>query len=157
MGIKHNFNEAVIRLNDEFKMYDDRRLKMIKLTGLELLRRIVGRSPVDTGFYRGSHDLTINSPSSFSPVKSSFSRKGRKSGRGAGQVSDRINEGIVQLDFLKPGDDQTTVVYITNNAPYADVLEEGHSQQAKLGIYNVVASQFESILKSARAAAGVDA
>lgn len=89
------------------------------------LTRIVMTSPVDTGAFRGNHRVSI----------------GTKDMTADPQHKDRsgtatLHEGADILAGLTP----YTTVYIQNNLPYAEALENGHSQQAPGGVYAVVAN-----------------
>jgi hypothetical protein len=144
MGIKHNFTDAKLRLDKTFLIWDDSKSKIVRLSALEIFRRLVVKSPVDTGFYRSSHDVTIGAISSFVPPKS---KKGGK-GKGGQNLQDRFNEASTRLagvNSVKGG----ITIYFTNNAPYANALEHGHSQQAPQGIYQVVAGDVPIIIKKA--------
>lgn len=64
MGIRHNFKQAYELVNRALgKDWDEKKVKVVRIVGLELFRRAILRSPVDTGFYRNSHALTIGLPS----------------------------------------------------------------------------------------------
>lgn len=78
---------------------------------------IISTSPVDTGAYRANHHRTADSPNfSFNPAKTS--------GKEPSPVG---NDGFRKF-------------YIANGAPYAQALEDGHSEQGK----HIYANAFQS-------------
>ncbi len=138
MALKHNFQEALVQLNDDLEDYSGDKRKLVRILGLELFRRLVGRSPVDSGFYRSSHDLTLDAESTFVQSRAGLSEGGER------EAATQANKAGRQLDRIK-GDDVTRDIFLSNNAPYAGRLENGHSKQAPQGIYAVVADEFDSI------------
>lgn len=82
---------------------------------------VVSRSPVDTGRFRRNNIISIGAPV--------FSTTQEVDKDGAETKAD----GIAALSSLTP----YTVVYIQNNLPYAERLENGHSGQAPAGIYGI--------------------
>ena len=88
---------------------------------LDVFRRIVRRSPVDTGRFRGNNQISLNEL----PVNSvlEFDK------RGAATI--RIGDQTVQR--FKLGD----TIFIYNNVAYALPLEYGRSKQAPQGVYRI--------------------
>lgn len=82
---------------------------------------VISRAPVDTGLFRANNIVSVGAP-----VFSTTTALDRDGGptRAA---------GISALSALKP----YTVVYIQNNRPYAERLENGHSAQAPAGVYGI--------------------
>ena len=78
---------------------------------------LVALSPVDTGRYRGAHHFSINAPS--------------YAGNGATAIRVQVGE--------------YPVVYLQNNLPYAERIENGWSKQAPSGVY---ANAFNSAMES---------
>lgn len=93
----------------------------VRVIAMALLNEIVLRSPVDTGRFRGNNVVSIGAP-----VYSSSNATDQTG-------SDTIAAGAAELSGLEP----FTVVYIQNNLPYAERLEDGHSEQAPAGIYGL--------------------
>ncbi len=96
-------------------------VKRVRIIAMAMLGEVVLRSPVDTGRFRGSHTISIDSP-----VYSDSGRLDRSGG------STTI-AGLSALTGLEP----FTQVFIQTNLPYAQKLEDGHSKQAPAGIYRV--------------------
>jgi hypothetical protein len=104
-----------------------------KKIALECLRRIVLRTPVDTGRARGNWQLTIDVPATGEVANLD------KAGGGT------IAAGIGNIGGLRP----FTVVYLTNNVPYAEALENGHSKgQAPNGMVAVTFAELEKVIRS---------
>lgn len=88
---------------------------------MAMLNEIVLRSPVDTGRFRGNNIVSIGSP-----VYTNTAEVDPTGG-------ETINRGLSVTSGLEP----FTVVYIQNNLPYAERLENGWSDQAPGGIYEL--------------------
>ena len=99
---------------------------VIRKVAIDASVKILERSPVDTGRFRASW---------------------------------RFNEGSVDDTVAPPGPNSVPSVsipqlsgeepfYISNSLPYAIALEEGHSQQAPLGIVGITVAELEADLKS---------
>lgn len=82
------------------------------LNNLQLL------SPVDSGRYRANHTVSFGSPD----YRYTANKDGMSLAFGA-------------IDSLTP--DKLPMVYIQNNLPYAERLENGWSSQAPSGIYSL--------------------
>ncbi|WP_420912245.1 HK97 gp10 family phage protein [Pseudomonas lundensis] len=92
-----------------------------------MLQEIVLRSPVDTGRFRNNNIVSIVSPVYASTVETDAS--------GAGTIS----RGSAAMSGLEP----YTTVFIQNNLPYAQRLEDGHSKQAPPG--GIYAASFHGV------------
>lgn len=93
--------------------------KRLRATGLELLSKVIERSPVKSGRFRGANVVSLVAPN--------YSAEGSpdKSGNAtlaAGAATIQQAEGLI---------------YIQNNLPYASELERGTSKQAPGGIYRL--------------------
>lgn len=95
--------------------------KKLRFISLQLLNEIVSRSPVDTGRFRANNQVSIGSPE-YSTTDTTDKN---------GSVT--LLQGSAVIAQGKP----YSVIYIQNNLPYAEPLENGHSQQAPAGIYAV--------------------
>ena len=101
--------------------------KRVRTIALAMLQEIVLRSPVDTGRFRNNNILSIVSPVYASTVETDAS--------GAGTIS----RGAAAMSGLEP----YTTVFIQNNLPYAQRLEDGHSKQAPPG--GIYAASFHGV------------
>lgn len=91
----------------------------VRKISLELLSKVILKSPVDTGRFRGNWYASINYASS--EVSASVDKTGTAS----------INRGGLTINNYRIGD---LAIYMTNNLPYAYRLETGYSQQAPSGM-----------------------
>ncbi|MDO7434595.1 HK97 gp10 family phage protein [Acinetobacter baumannii] len=90
--------------------------KVKKIT-MDTVQSLVVSSPVDTGAYRASHIVSVGS--------TDF---------GVGEPeTNPIHDAAIQAVKIKLGN----LVYIQNNQPYAERLENGWSEQAPQGIYGL--------------------
>lgn len=101
--------------------------KRVRTIALAMLQEIVLRSPVDTGRFRNNNIVSIVSPVYASTVETDAS--------GAGTIS----RGTAVMSGLEP----YTTVFIQNNLPYAQRLEDGHSKQAPPG--GIYAASFHGV------------
>ena len=117
---------------EKFSAKTERRIdKVIRWVGLELLRRIIMRSPVDTGRFRGNWHVTLNDAP-----------------REATLVIDPIGSTTIEEgDRVISGFDLGDSIFIVNNLAYAEALERGHSQQAPAGMVAITLSEFHGIVE----------
>lgn len=117
------------------------RVELVQEVALQALADAQTLSPVDTGHYRASHNLSVNK---FEKVNSLASKKALSKARSksinARTAAQRLEKAPQRLsvipDLLKSLGKVT--IYISNNAVYARRLEYGHSKAAPNGIYSVV-------------------
>lgn len=96
-------------------------LVFVKKISLELLKKLVKKSPVDTGRFRGNWFVAIDSPD----------RTASDDTDSAGAKT--ISRGTRVIEALQAGHK----VIISNNLPYAVMLEYGWSNQAPQGVVAV--------------------
>ena len=87
-----------------------------------VLSDIVIRSPVDTGRFRGNNQVSIKAASS----SYEYSKKDKTG-------SNTLGDGAVGIPKAGAWD----AIYIQNNLPYGDKLEDGFSPQAPGGVYKL--------------------
>lgn len=104
------------------KTKEKMRLVVSKIA-LDLLSRIVARSPVDTGRFRANNQIDINSISGGAVLEFEA--------HGDGSIT--VGRGSEKLGSYKLGD----TIFIYNNVEYAIPLEYGHSKQAPAGVYRI--------------------
>ncbi|HEM7793353.1 HK97 gp10 family phage protein [Acinetobacter nosocomialis] len=88
----------------------------VKNIVIDTVQSLVNLSPVDTGAYRASHIVSVGS--------GDYGIRGPE--------TNAIQDAAIQAVKFKLG----SLIYIQNNQPYAERLENGWSDQAPLGIYN---------------------
>lgn len=103
---------------------------------LSVLAAVAKGTPVDVGTARSNWQLTIGSMAqglraAFSPYASRW----RKPYGQGGSISEGQNQaGVVwSAAGLLKGRKADQAIYITNNSPYIEVLNQGHSKQAPAG------------------------
>ncbi|MEQ1137573.1 HK97 gp10 family phage protein [Acinetobacter seifertii] len=88
----------------------------VKKITMDTVQSLFVSSPVDTGAYRASHIVSVGSGD-----------------YGVRELStNAVQDAALQAVKFKLG----SLIYIQNNQPYAERLENGWSDQAPLGIYN---------------------
>jgi hypothetical protein len=114
---------------------------VVKKAVLDIARSVIRKSPVDTGRFKGNWQLGVNS----SPIgerdatDSSALGTARDSGPAMAQVIEKL-----------PAQHLSNTYYITNNLPYAQALEDGHSQrQAPQGMVERTLIEFDAIFRDA--------
>jgi len=106
---------------------------VIRKTCLDLYKRIVQRTPVDTGRARASWGISNANKGDLAPK--GFNDRGRgESARGMEEVNKKIQGFMYEII----GDE----VIIYNNVEYIEVLENGHSRQAPAGMVSVSLAEF---------------
>lgn len=112
---------------------EEKASRVLRRSALDVLRRVIIRSPVDTGRFRGNWVVGLSQPG---VAESGALDK-------VGGVT--INNGMNKLQGAKFGMN----VFITNNLPYALRLENGWSQQAPSGMVAVTVVEWPGIVASA--------
>ncbi|EGF7325964.1 HK97 gp10 family phage protein [Escherichia coli] len=100
----------------------------IRYIAIQILTAIDIAAPVDTGRFRNSNLVSLQHPDF--GISDNVDPNGTIAvQRGIGVISKAANYGVI---------------YIQNNLPYAEALENGHSQQAPTGVY---ANAFHGVLQ----------
>ena len=107
-------------------------------TALDLMNRIVLKTPVDTGRARGNWQLTQRSPAEDMVPETSAKVSSSETPPSAILMEAEQTASGAQL-----GDD----IWISNNLPYIDALEEGRSQQAPHGMVALSLAEAEQGLE----------
>ena len=110
--------------------------KVIRKACVDLYRRIVERTPVDTGRAKANWQLSTVSTSD---------KKDDIDGFSANEISSIINENASNLKVTV----NTDKVVIYNNLEYMSYLERGDSKQAPQGMVAVSLAEFEQHFKKA--------
>jgi hypothetical protein len=107
-------------------------------TALDLMNRIVLKTPVDTGRARGNWQLTQRSPAEDMVPETSAKVSSSET-----PPSAILKEAEQTASGSQLGDD----IWISNNLPYIEALEEGHSQQAPHGMVALSLAEAEQGLE----------
>jgi len=106
---------------------------VVRKITFEAFRRVVQRSPVDTGRFRANWNVSYGAPDYTTTLST-------EQGRGTAEAGKALT--------LPVGG----VVYLSNGLPYAERLEYGWSKQAPAGMVRVTVAEFDAIVSgSARA------
>lgn len=97
----------------------------LRKTALNFHNHVAFLSPVDTGVFRRNNIVSLENPDFTQKADGNYS----------------ANEGMVRA-LIMSAPKGTKRIYIQNNLPYAERLENGYSSQAPLGIYKIA---FEAI------------
>ncbi len=101
----------------------------IRYIAMQILTAIDIAAPVDTGRFRNNNQVSLQHPDF--GISDNVDPNGTIAvQRGIGVISKAANYGVI---------------YIQNNLPYAEALENGHSQQAPTGVY---ANAFHGVLQA---------
>jgi hypothetical protein len=119
--------------------------KFARLVAIAGLQKVILKSPVDTGRFRGGWLVTIASRTDAAPTKVEGVKSGKrgKSGRGAAAGSDAINAGLGVIAGARPFE----AIVIQNNVEYGEALEDGSSDQAPRGMLSITLAELEQVFK----------
>jgi hypothetical protein len=106
-------------------------LQVTQKIALEALSKVVMRSPVDTGRFRANWNVSFGAPNL------AISEKKDKPG------TETIARGQSLIDSL----DRLNQVWISNNLPYANRLENGWSRQAPAGMVALTFAELSTIAR----------
>lgn len=100
----------------------------VRASTLEIFTRVVRKSPVDTGRFRGNWNID---------QRGFVYEKYDKSGAAAiAEITEKVQSSEVG-----------GIISLINNLPYAERLEFGHSKQAPEGMVRLTALEFGSIVE----------
>lgn len=122
--------------------------QVVKKVGIDMLAKIVDRSPVGNpslwqsppppgyvgGRFRGNWQVTFNAPATAELERIDASGSSTKAAGAA--VIAAYQSGI-------------NSIWLTNTVPYAMALEFGHSSQAPAGMARVTAAEFQQFINKA--------
>lgn len=106
---------------------------VIRKIALDLFRRVIMKSPVDTGRFKGNWQVAIGS------IPAGVLAIDDKSGTAT------ISKMTAAVLGLKAGQ----VIYLVNNLEYARPLEYGHSKQAPAGVVRTTLQEFPQVVSKA--------
>ena len=127
-----SFSDALAKFN---KLTDDKVDAAMRKIGLSVFRRIIVRTPVDTGRARGNWQASFGQP------RGDTIDRNDKSGTLA------VSAAIASAASWKPATDGS--FFITNNLPYIGRLENGYSRQAPAGMVAITVTEFAGLVQDA--------
>lgn len=125
--MSQSVDEAAEKLNQRMN-------KLVRGTLIGMTSKIIERSPVDTGRFRANWQLSIGHPA-VTDV-SSNDKSGARAKRNAAQT----------INTTKIG----RVFYLTNNLPYAEMLEFGWSKQAPYGMVRRTLAEYAKFFREGK-------
>jgi len=124
-----NAREFSISLDKWFEdEVEGRLLQVTRMIGIEVLKRVILKTPVDTGRARGNWFVSIGAASD--AADGAEDKSGQRS----------INAGSAVITGLT----KAQSIYLVNNLPYIGALENGHSSQAPVGMVAVTIAEIEA-------------
>jgi len=123
-----SFQSQIKKFNDKTKL---KAVRTFRGTALSIFSRVIIRTPVLSGRLRGNWQTQLNrAPSSTLDVED-------KNGAAA------ITQAGKAVSRAKLGDS----IFLSNNLPYAQVVEDGSSKQAPAGMVKVSIAEFQEQVK----------
>ena len=132
-----NDAEGFAKALEEFEKKATNRIRLFRRALiLKVSSRVVLRTPVDTGRARANWQATLSAPAS-----------------GIVDSEDKTGESAlaaVRSESEKTRSDDDRSFFLTNNLPYIEALENGHSQQAPAGMVAITIAEFEGLAEQVR-------
>jgi hypothetical protein len=108
---------------------------VVRKVALEMFSRVIQKSPVDTGRFKGNWQVAIGSLPA-----------------GTLEINDKGGTAtIARVTATALGVKAGDVIYLVNNLEYALPLEYGHSKQAPSGMVRLTILEFNGIVSQAAA------
>ena len=106
---------------------------VVRKIALDMFRRVIIKSPVDTGRFKSNWQVAIGSI----PF-------------GTLELNDKTGAAtIAQVTAATLGLKAGDVIYLVNNLAYARALEYGHSKQAPAGMVRVTIAEYNAVANKA--------
>lgn len=122
--------EFSLQLRREWEQKKEDLAEIVQVVAIEGLKRIVLKSPVDTGRFRGNWLVSVGTTDMTATEKTDKN--------GGATITAGANEVAAYPVTLPP-------VFIQNNLPYADRLEDGYSGQAPHGVVALTLAELETM------------
>lgn len=132
MSLSHNSDEFQRDLKREIEKERRKQRAFTKAIIFDTFKEIIFGSPVDTGTFRASHNI------SFGDVDTSVAekRKGQSSVPQGGAEAGQLEKGLAAIKGKRLTGTDVTVI-ISNNLAYAQAIEDGHSLQSPEPLYGI--------------------
>lgn len=125
---------------------------VVKRVALDLFGRVVKKTPVDTGRARASWTIAVGAPDRTIQPEGTYPAMQRQgeAGRVAQAMAQQALSGLESLASLAGYVREP--IWISNNLPYIEELERGHSLQAPAGMVAIsiieVDMRLEALLRA---------
>lgn len=108
---------------------------VVRKISLDIFRRVIMKSPVDTGRFKGNWQVAIGSIPA-----------------GTLEINDKSGTATVaKVTAATLGLHAGQVIYLVNNLAYARALEYGHSKQAPNGMVRLSLAEYPQVVRTAAA------
>lgn len=114
----------------------DRGEQAVRAVALQLFSAIIVDTPVDTGRLRGNWQCTIGSA-----ANGELNAKDKTGGATVSAMEKVVNTAKGEKGFD---------LFLTNNLPYAESIENGHSKQRPYGMVKVNITKFGLLVEKAQ-------
>lgn len=126
---------------------------VVRKIALDLFKRVIQKSPVDTGRFKSNWQVSINSipagtiglAEDISHTRGGRERKRGAEARGTFAGNFALAKATTTALQFKTGE----VIYLVNNLEYARALEYGHSKQAPAGMVRLTLAEFPQVVAKA--------
>ena len=126
-----SFTSDLSRFENKVK---NRLLVVPRKVALEVLKRVVMRTPVDSGRARGNWQTSVGSP-----ITTEIDRVDKT---GATVMA-------AALPTIESWDAANVSIFLMNNVPYIQALEDGHSKiQSPSGMVKITVAEFQGIVEA---------
>lgn len=106
---------------------------VVRKISLDMFRRVIMKSPVDTGRFKGNWQVAIGSIPA-----------------GTLEVNDKTGTAtIARVTAATLGLQAGETIYLVNNLEYARALEYGHSKQAPAGMVRISVAEYPGVVNKA--------
>jgi hypothetical protein len=106
---------------------------VVRKIAFDMFRRVVIKSPVDTGRFKSNWQVAIGSIPA-----------------GTLELNDKTGAATIsQVTAATLGFKAGEVIYLVNNLAYARALEYGHSKQAPAGMVRVTIAEYNAVANKA--------
>jgi allantoicase len=124
-----NAKDFSLKLNKQVLDTNEKIEDAIQVIAMDSLRGVVQKSPVDTGRFRGNWIVSVDSPNLTETQQTDVNG------------SATINKGMAAIEAF---DINNSRIYIQNNLPYGNRLENGWSKQAPNGMVALTLSEMSA-------------
>ena len=121
-----------LNLAKQIEVANDKVESIVKVTMIELFNRVIQKSPVDTGRFRANWNCSIGSPD--------LSTSQAIDPSGSSSIS-KATSTVVSYTLNGQS------VFLTNNLPYADRLENGWSKQSPNGMVRLSVMEIQNSVR----------
>ena len=138
--IKSNFDSFFKDFQKETKKLEEEQEDEAKKIVISAYSSIITLSPVDKSFFKANHFLSFNAKFTQNLDGGEPTKEDYRS-----ETNQRLDETL--SDIKGANLRKIKKIYIQNNLPYAEALENGHSTQAPTGMYKITEERVRKLLK----------